>query len=81
MITAVLSILCLIGFIVAVYFTVPVFFSHFWLIIPLVLTLLFTKAFGSWEAYTKMREQTDQMQTELDTMVAAVEKLEQGDVK
>lgn len=65
-IAGILSIICLAGFITAIYFTVPIFFSYFWLVIPFALTILFAKSYGSWEAYTKMREQTDTMQEELD---------------
>lgn len=76
-ITGVLSIACLFIFIVAIYFTVPAFYTYFWLIIPLFLTILFTKSFGSWEAYTKMREQTDIMQLELDELNKNVKTLEE----
>lgn len=77
-ITGVLSIICLLIFIMAIYFTVPVFFTYFWLIVPLFLTILFTKSFGSWEAYTKMREQTDVMQQELDDLNKNVKNLEEN---
>lgn len=63
-----MSIISLFVFIIAVFLTVPQFFAYFWLIIPLFLTLLFTKTFGAYEAYTKMRQQTDVMQLQLIEM-------------
>lgn len=75
-IRGVLSILSLLAFVICISITVPVFFTHFWLIIPLSLTLLFAKSFGAWEAYTKMREQTEVMQLELDELNKDVERLE-----
>lgn len=68
------SMLALAGFLLIVYLTVPFFFTNFWLGILLLVTLVATKSYGSWDAYAKMRKQTDRMQEELNSIAKAVEK-------
>jgi hypothetical protein len=69
------SILALVIFLAAIFFTVPAFFSYFWLAPLLLLLLILTKSYGAWEAYTKMRQQTDILQEELDEINQTIEKI------
>lgn len=68
-----LTALSLLVFLIVVFMTVPAFFSNFWLAPILLLIILFAKSFGSWDAYTKMRKQTDVMQRDLDNITKVVE--------
>ena len=75
LIAGIFSLAALFVFLTVIYFTVPMFFTNFWLAPLLLLLLILTKSFGSWEAYTKMRQQTDIMQEELDEINKTVEKI------
>jgi hypothetical protein len=55
----ILSILALAAFLFFTYLAVPAFFAHWYLIIPLALLLVYTRSFGSWEAYTTVRHQSE----------------------
>lgn len=67
-ISGIVSILLLGFFLFSVYVTVPLFFANWWLIVPFSLLLIYTRSFGSWEAYTKVREQSDVIALELDEL-------------
>lgn len=50
----------------AIYILVPAFFTHWILIIPFFLLLMNTRSFGTWDAYLRVREQSDKFADELD---------------
>src|SRR5215217_5826022 len=69
------SALSLLIFLIVTYVTVPLFFTNFWLAPILFLLLVFTKSYGSWDAYAKMRKQTERMQEDLNNISKAVDKI------
>ena len=62
-------------FLLITYVTVPLFFTNFWLAPILLVLLIATRSYGSWDAYAKMRKQTNIMQQDLDNITKAVEKI------
>lgn len=66
--TGVVSILWLAAFLFLTYLAVPLFFMHWYLIIPLVFLLVYTRSFGSWEAYTTVRHQSEVIADALDKL-------------
>lgn len=61
-----MSILSLAVFLYLTAIAVPLFFAHWYLIIPLFGLIMYTRSFGSWEAYLKVREQSDKFAEALD---------------
>lgn len=74
-IAIIMSCLSLLVFLIVTALTAPLFFTNFWLCPILFALLIFTRAFGSWDAYAKMRKQTERMQEDLDNITKAVERV------
>lgn len=74
-IAATWSVIAFAAFLFITYITVPLFFTNFWLAPILLVLLVATRQYGSWDAYAKMRKQTNKMQEDLDNISKAVEKI------